>query len=217
MCDTCADRRTISLGFTEERVLEGQHICYLFNDDFERRRVMAKYMESGLLAREKVLYLVDAMTPDEMLDCVEELGVDARSKSAELTMMEATPAYCPNGVFNSDEMLDVVRDFYRQATDEEGYAGARGTGEMGWCLVEGRADKASLMAYEARLTLLLADYPYTACCQYDARRFDGNMIMDVLAIHPVMIVRGQLVQNPFYVEPERFLSEYRARAVEQTV
>lgn len=28
---------------------------------------------------------------------------------------------------------------------------------------------------------------------YDARRFDGAVLMDVLQVHPVMIVRGQLV------------------------
>jgi hypothetical protein len=54
-------------------------------------------------------------------------------------------------------------------------------------------------------------YPYTACCQYDARRFDGETIMDVLSVHPVMIVRGQLVKNPYYIEPEIFLSEYATR------
>lgn len=111
----------------------------------------------------------------------------------------------------ADEMFDVVRDFYLAATQEEGFPGARGTGEMSWCLVEGRADADSVMDYEARLSLLLAEYPYTACCQYDARLFDGETIMDVLSVHPVMIVRGQLVRNPYYVPPETFLAEYEAR------
>ncbi len=210
MCNV-KERRTISLGFSNETVPEGQHVCYIYNDDTERRRVMAKYLESGMLAGEKLLYLVDVMTPEEMLDCLEELGVDVRSKAKDLTVAEAGPAYCPKGSFNADEMLDAVKDFYYQALDE-GYVGARGTGEMSWCLVEGRADEASLMDYEARLNLLVAEHPYTACCQYDARRFDGHIIMDVLSVHPMMIVRGQLVKNPFFVEPETFLAEYRARS-----
>ena len=36
-------------------------------------------------------------------------------------------------------------------------------------------------------------------------------MLNVLSVHPVMIVRGQLVQNPYYVEPETFFKEYRAR------
>ena len=203
-------RRTISLGFTDECFHEGLHICYIYNDDAERRRVMSKYLESGLLAREKVLYLVDLMTPAEMLNNLESMGVDVRSKGAAFTIAEAAPAYCPSGVFNSDEMLTIVKDFYQQSISE-GYYGSRGTGEMSWCLVQGRADKASLMDYEARLNLLLAEHPYTACCQYDSRRFDGQTIMDVLSVHPVMIVRGQLVKNPFYIEPWVFLKELQSR------
>ena len=84
---------------------------------------------------------------------------------------------------------------------------------MSWCLVEGRADKASLLEYEARLNMLVAEHPITACCQYDVRRFDGRTIMDVLAVHPVMIVRGQVVKNPYYTDPNEFLRQYRTRVV----
>jgi hypothetical protein len=209
MCRT--HRRSISLGFSDERVMEGNHICYLYNDDPERRRVMAKYLESGLLEGEKVLYLVDTMTPAEMLAYLEGMGIDVLTKAENLTIADAVPAYCPSSVFNADEMLDAIRDFYIRATEEQGYPGARGTGEMSWCLVEGRAEEASLMDYEARLNLLVREYPYTACCQYDTRRFSGTMIMDVLSVHPVMIVRGQLVRNPYYIEPAVFLQEYRSR------
>lgn len=209
MCYKCA-RREISLGFTNENVQEGQHICFIFNDENERRRIMSKYLESGLLANEKVLYLVDMMTPDEMIDVLDNLGVDVRSKLNGLTVSQAGPAYCPNGSFNADETLDLIRDFYHQAVHEHGFYGARGTGEMSWCLAEGRTDEEELMEYEARLNILLSKVPYTACCQYDARRFSGKMIMDVLNVHPMMIVRGQLVRNPFYIEPRIFLNEYRA-------
>ena len=212
MSTTIAERRTISLGFTEERVREGQHICYLYNDDAERHRVMARYLDSGLRAGEKVMYLVDSMTPEEMLDCLEELGVEARSKPAGLTVASAASVYCPRGTFDTEEMAGIVRDFYRRAVGQEGCSGARSTGEMTWCLVKGRADEASLMEYEARLNGVVAGHPCTVCCQYDVRRFDGRIIMNVLAVHPVMIVRGRLVQNPYYVGPEVFLREYRARA-----
>jgi len=59
--------------------------------------------------------------------------------------------------------------------------------------------------------LLGYDFLCTACCQYDARRFSGELIMDVLSVHPAMIVRGQLVKNPFNIEPDVFLKEYRER------
>ena len=203
-----ATRRDISLGFTPERLHEGLHVCYLFDDDEERLRVMAPFLQSGLDDREKVLYLVDQMTPAAMIRRLDGLGVDARSRDRGLVVSEAAPTYCPGGTFSGTEMLDVVRDFYLEAL-ANGYAGARGTGEMSWCLVEGRTDLGELMDYEARLNVLLQAYPYTACCQYDVRRFDGQTIMDVLSVHPLMIVRGQVVRNPCFVEPATFLARTR--------
>ncbi len=157
------ERRTISLGFSDQRFPEGQHICYIYSDDDERLDVMAKFLESGRSAKEKLLYLVDVMTSQEMLAHLKDLGVDfSGAKPGDFTISDATPAYCPTGFFKTEEMLDLVRDFYLNALDE-GYAGARGTGEMSWCLAEGLAKKEDLMDYEARLNDLLGKYPHTAC------------------------------------------------------
>lgn len=60
--------------------------------------------------------------------------------------------------------------------------------------------------YEARVSLLLRDHPVTAVCQYDARAFDGAVIMDVLKVHPLMVIRGAVVHNPFFVRPEDYLA-----------
>jgi hypothetical protein len=156
-------QRTISLGFTEKQVPEGQHICYIYNDDQERLEVMAKYFKSGQEAREKLLYLVDAMTSSEMLNYLEKAGVDFKNaKPGEVTVADAGPAYCPDGFFRTEEMLELVKHFYLGAI-EEGYNGARGTGEMSWSLTEGGARYEDLMDYEARLNKLLLRYPYTAC------------------------------------------------------
>lgn len=204
-------KRTISLGFSDQPVCEGQHICYIYNDDDERLEVIAKYLKSGQHAREKLLYLVDAMTSDELITCLERLGVDfENARPGDITLADAAPAYCPSGVFKTAEMLEIVKQFYLNSLDE-GFAGSRGTGEMSWCLKEGRANHLDIMRYEAQLNYLLAEYPYTACCQYDARKFDGQTIMDVLSVHPMMIIRGQLVKNPYFVDPAIFLKQLEAR------
>ena len=203
-------KRMISLGFTEARFEEGQHICYLFADDRERLGVLARYLESGRREGEKLLYLADTMTPAEMLLELERLGLEVHQSPAAITVTGARDAYCPSGAFAPDEMLGVVRDFYIQAVEKEGYPGARGTGEMSWCLDKG-ADRVKLMEYEVRLNQLLAECPCTACCQYDTRRFPGDVILDVLQVHPLAIVNGQLVRNPFFVKPEVFLARLRAK------
>ena len=202
--------RQVPLGFTAETVLEGQHICFIFNDDTERKQVMAKYLSSGLEAGEKVFYLVDTMTTEEFTKSIEQLGVDLRGRDKDFILTEAFPVFCPGGSFSPSNIVGVLEKTYSEAIDE-GYVGCRVTGEMTWALAEKEALSGDLIEYEAGLNEMLSNNPLTCCCQYDARKFDGGVIMDMLSVHPMMIVRGQLVKNPYYVEPQTFLKEFRAR------
>jgi hypothetical protein len=52
-------------------------------------------------------------------------------------------------------------------------------------------------------------------CQYDARRFDGATIFDVINVHPVMLVRGHLIRNPFYLPPDQFFAGTNAASRHQ--
>lgn len=205
-----ARRRDVALGFASERACEGAHICYLYGDDAERLQVTARFLEAGLAEGERVLHLTDTLTVDEATRRLAGLGLDLGGLGRALVVGDATTANCPSGRFVPATMLAGLRDFYAGAR-AEGYAGARGTGEMTWSLAGGRYDLDELMDYEAQLNDALRHHPFTACCQYDLRRFDGQAIMDLLAVHPLTLVRGQLVANPYYVEPAAFLRRTRRR------
>jgi hypothetical protein len=194
--------KKISLGFAEEKVPAGSHICYIFNDESERHKIMAKYLQSGFLAGEKLLYVFDTISKEELKATLEELGVDL-SVPRQIDLKDVHTIYYPHGSFSSSDMLEAIKQYYLQAL-KDGYAGARGTGEMSWAL-RGYPGSERVIEYEARLTSLLRQYPYTAICQYDARLFDGATIFDVLMVHPLMIVRGQLVSNPYFIEPDEYL------------
>jgi len=203
-------RRKVSLGFSDEYFDEGHHIIYVYNDDHERKQTLARFLEQGFAEHEKLLYLVNDISPDEMRVELKELGVDIDSMQHDFDLTGPHNEYCPNNYFSPSFMLDIVGRYYDHAI-QEGYSGARGAGEMSWALDEGRASVPDLLEYEARLNSVLETHPLTTVCQYDARRFDGALIMDMLSVHPMMIVRGQLVKNPFYIEPAVFLREYHDR------
>ena len=204
------------MGFTEEKFNEGQHIIYVYNDDFVRKRTIAKFLQKGLSENEKVLYLVDDISPAEMRQELLSLGVDVDKKQKDFDITTAHYTHCPDHYFSPEFMLGMIGDYYDNAL-KEGFVGARGTGEMSWALIEGRTTVPDLLQYEAELNRVLIDNPLTAVCQYDARRFDGALIMDMLSVHPMMIVRGQLVKNPSYVKPETFLKEYQERLLRNQV
>jgi len=203
-------KRRISLGFTGAMFDEGHHIIYIYNNDAERKRTMAKFLQQGFLENEKLLYLVADIPPAEIRREFLKLGVNVEERQKDFDIAPGHHACCPEAYFSSDFMLDLVGDYYENAI-KEGYAGARGAGEMSWALLEGRSTVPELMDYEARLNTILKDHPLTTVCQYDVRKFDSALIMDLLSVHPMMIVRGQLVRNPVYVEPEIFLQQNQKR------
>ena len=188
--------RQIPLGFTAELFPEGTHICYLYSDEEERKRFMAAYVSSGIGEHESVTYLAD--TGSDMLErAVEGLGmVTPARQQDQLTIAPALETYCPCGQFDPEKMLEHIRDIY--ASLPAGYAGARGAAEMTWALHDIPGIE-RLVEYEGRINEVLKTHPMTTLCQYDTRQFNGAMIFELLNVHPIMIVHGQIMRNPFYV------------------
>jgi len=204
-------RPMISLGFDEELHPRGTHICFIFNDEEERRRVMSKYVQSGLDANEQVGYFVDTMSPDNLKQWMCDHGVTLPDEldGRQYSVVAAEEAYCPDGTFKVDRMIETVRELHHRSI-REGYAGARASGEMTW-VQRGHPGSENLAEYKCRINVLVHTVPITVVRQYDAQRFDGAKLYDILSVHPMMIVHGQVVRNPYYVEAEVFLAKLAAR------
>lgn len=207
---TVKSRPMISLGFDTAPYPMGTHMCFIFNDEDERRWVMSKYIQSGLDDHEQVGYFVDTMSPEDLKNWMRELGVTlpAELDGRQYSVVEAGKTYCPDGTFDVDRMIETVGEAHYRSV-REGYAGARVAGEMTWAK-RGIPGSENLAEYESQVNVLVRTVPTTAVCQYDAQRFDGATLHDILSVHPMMIVHGQVVRNPFYIEPEVFLKDKTA-------
>lgn len=201
--------RDVSLGVSDDRFPEGLHLCHVFNDDAERRRTIARYFSQGLKEGERALWLVDNVPPEEVRAQLAELGLDVAALAQRFLIGNAQQMYCPTGDFNPDMLLDNFGGFCRQSRDD-GFSGTRIGGDMGWAIRTNTGTE-ELLNYEVKVKDYLSTCPATAVCEYDARKFSGSAILDVLSVHPAMIVRGQIVRNPYYVEPADYLARYRAR------
>jgi len=195
-------QRQAAMGFSDERFPVGTHMCLIYDDDNERRKLIAKYLDAGLREGEKVSYFADTMPVAEVREWLTGMGVKI-PQGGQLTVASAEKTYCPNNKFVPDEMMDGLRALYQGSLDE-GYAGTRASGEMSWAL-RGIPGSERLIEYENLLNVVFETHPIIGLCQYDARRFDGAIIFDVLKVHPMMIVNGQVVKNPYYIRPQEFL------------
>jgi hypothetical protein len=200
-----AATRATSVGFAEEMVPAGTHICYLFGDEDERQEMLVRYFNAGQSAGEKGLLLVDNEEPTVMANKLSARGL---APGDGFSAVHVRDYYYEGGIFAPERMLDHVRTFFEEAMSA-GFAGARGSGDMSWAwrAITG-ADR--VMEYEALLGIQLARYPATCVCQYDVRLFSGAQLMDVLSVHPYTLLRGQLIKNPYSIGPAQFLERYRA-------
>ena len=204
-----------SLGFTPDLYPQGVHMCYLYYDEEERKRVISAYLRSGLEQNEAVSYFPDTHAPDMLGYALNQLGVPppVHEQPNQYQVRSAVEAYCPDGHFDPQRMVDYLRQLYQQGI-AAGFSGTRMGGEMTWAL-RGLPGAERLVEYEAMLNKLAAHDPLTMICQYNTNKFDGATIFDILNVHPMMIVRGRVIQNPYFVPVDDYLKTKRGDHTEK--
>lgn len=198
-------RRRVPLGPAGLSVDVGDHVCALYRGSDGRDALLLPYLQAGLQAGDKCVAILDQADPDDVTARLDD-SCDARTavESHQLDIRCSSEAYLRGGVFSKPEMLDFWSDVVETGMGE-GYSFTRSVGEMTWALrdmpgVEGLVD------YEADLNRFLPQYPQVIVCLYDLDRFDGSLVVDLLRTHPKLLLRGSVIDNPYYLEPEEFLS-----------
>jgi hypothetical protein len=130
--------------------------------------------------------------------------------------MTAKEAYLRDGQFDPDSMIQLLSDETDKAL-AEGYAALRATGEMTWALA-GEPGSERLVEYEARVNELFARKPCYGLCQYDRRRFDADMLLDILHVHPKVLFGKEGLDNSqmYFVPPTAFMDRDRNSAMLDT-
>ena len=191
----------------------GDHLCCIYETEEEHRALLAPFLRHGLEHGQKVLYIVDAHTAEEVLAYLEEEGVHVRSylDSGQLSVLTADESYMREGRFDPDGMIDLLRRETAQALSE-GYSALRVTGEMTWAL-RGLPGSERLVEYEAKLNRFFPGSRCVAVCQYDRRKFGPDLLLDVLTTHPVAVVGTEVYENFYYIPPDKYLGDRLTEAM----
>ncbi len=198
------------MGFTDERLPGSHHVCLIYDNEDERRRVVTEFLEAGLGRGELVSYFADTTPHEAVRGWMRDGGVDVRAaeERGAFRVVPTEAAYCPSGAFEPREVIGRILERY-QVAEKAGFTGSRVGSEMTWAL-RGFPGADRFLEYEALLNTLDTHYPHCGMCQYDASRFDGATLFKVLQVHPFVVARGQIVRNPSYVTPEEFLGRAAA-------
>lgn len=205
-----ASKHQISLGFSEQKFEPGVHACQIYSDDDERQAALLRFIESGVRGKERIACFSDNITEEAVDEFLSNYGISYNEvkSNGSLVLSGTSNVYFEGNTFDPDRMLGNLKEFYLQSQNS-GHPASRVIGEM-IPEVHDVPGGSRLLEYEAKVSMLLRKYPVTAVCQYDSRVFDGETIMNVLKVHPLMIVRGSVVHNPFFIKPEDYLERLGA-------
>jgi len=190
---------------------EKRHICAFFNSADEEYKVLLPFIKEGFERGEKAFHVVDPKLRDDHVRRLESIGIDVprAEDSGQFELCDWEDAYLRDGHFDQNRMLAMWEEVLDSAGDA-GFPLTRLVAHMEWAL-EDREGVDDLLEYEARFNLLPRDKD-PVICTYDLAKFGGDVVVDIMRTHPMIIIGGILQENPFFVPPEEFLQELRQRA-----
>jgi formate hydrogenlyase transcriptional activator len=190
----------------------GDHLCCIYESDEEHRTLLKSFLKEGLLRNEKIMYIVDVRSAEDILDYLRSVSVNVEPyvNKGQLNILSVDESYMSSGVFDPDGMISLLKEETKRAL-QEGYAALRVTGEMSWAL-RGLPGSDRLIEYENKLNDFFPGNKCLAICQYDRRRFEAKILLDVLTTHPIAIIGNQLYDNFYYIQPKDLLGSEPDRA-----
>jgi hypothetical protein len=196
----------LPLGVAGVNVRPGDHICAFYVGVEERDQVLLPYLREGLRAGDKVICVVDASEPAELLASIgPDIDVDGCIASQQFELRPSSDAYLAAGSFSTGDMLEFWNASVGAALGEGGYTFSRAVGEMTWALRDPLGVE-ELVGYESELNRFMPKYPQLILCLYDLKRFGGGIVVDMLKTHPKLLLGGMLLDNPYYLSPDEFLA-----------
>lgn len=189
-----------------------RHVCAFFYSPEEEYRVLLPFVKEGFEQGDKGFHIVDRPQHPAHLRRLQDAGIDVdrAQQSGQLEICSVEEWYLQGGHFDYHVAFDTFRDALNTSRSQ-GFPITRFVAHPEW-IVQPWPGASDWMECESLLTGVLAEYDDVVVCTYDLARYGGRIIMDVLRVHPMVIIGGRLHENPFYVPSEEVLPELRERS-----
>jgi anti-anti-sigma regulatory factor len=184
----------------------GDHLALIFDNDEERRSIMAAYARDGVAAGHKVIYISDGVRAGDVLAWLlaepegagpapggERVDLAEAMEEGHFVVRTAEETFLASGRFDPEASLQLMATEIDLAL-VQGYKGVRVAGEARFSLRRwpgtGQHGDFERMLDEVFMT---TDLKAMAICQFDRRWFDGSRLAEVEAAH-----MGRVRANDYY-------------------
>jgi hypothetical protein len=189
-----------------EHIKQGSHICQLYNKTSEVVNVAASLIQTGLENNEKCFYAGHSDVIGEIRDaCAQmDVDVDAAIERGQLVLTDKREDFLQNRRFDPYFVLSHHQSFIARAM-KEGWSAARGALDMSW-VTEGTATPSQVLKYEAAADAIFTfqNSPVVIIVQYNYARLAGEIVVELLKLHPLAVVGKYIKRNPYYVDSEEY-------------
>jgi hypothetical protein len=175
----------------------GTHMCLIFSDHEAARRDIGTFLAQAVANKGYAQYFASCTRADEVIASVIRCGCKPEQVAAAIEVSPADAVYTPGGVFDKDVMKERLAATYQK--HRQNCAGpVHYTGEMEWALRHDEATKKQLVVYEREVNAVCKTHGFSAVCQYDASKFDAEMLIEVMKAHPFLLVDGMVLRSPYF-------------------
>ena len=187
-------------GTTNDTDYTERHLSLFFRNPDEQWQLLRPYIVDHLSAGAPVIYLQHSTSAEQLMQRLHDEGLPLDKLIARglLRVLPPSQTYLLPGHFDAQRMLNFIETAI-VASLEAGQQRVLLTGEMTWSL-QGTPGAEQMAIYEEQLNPLVDKYPaVTIICQYDLKRFNGDIILDALLTHPsILVALGEGLMAGFY-------------------
>ena len=204
-------RDSASISLAGSSLDDTRHVCAFFNSDDEEYRVLLPFMKDGFDCGHKAIHVVNPEQRADHLHRLSGAGIDTAAAEArgQFELRSNTETYMRDGRFDQDRMLEVF-EALASGNAKHSFPLSRIVCRMDW-VAEGRTSVENVIEFESRVNDVWRQHDDAVICTYHLGQFSGDTVVDIMRTHPMVIIGGTLHRNTFFVPPEQFLPEFRAR------
>jgi excisionase family DNA binding protein len=154
----------------------GNHICSLYETNIGRTRLSVPFLADGLRTGDKCFLIASKPIQEEIIHQLVDVYPDT------LSAITSGRLVLSDGKLSSTDLYNYFEQQFLNAT-RRGEQYMRVLGDMGWAVDKGMSID-DLMDFEMRYNHSLGKkFAVVSLCQYDARKFAGTAILNVLKNH----------------------------------
>jgi hypothetical protein len=187
----------------------GQHICAMYFGVPDRDKVLLPFLADGLANGDKCFAAMQEPDAGDLMSKLATLVGSEIDLPQSIAKQQLEIKTSNDQILSPDEFDPATIIEFWDATVNSaltnGFDFVRLTGEASWWLPQ-MPGIDSLFQYESELNRFTTTHPQAILCMYDLSQYNESIVIDLLKTHPLVLISGLALENPYYLTPDEYLA-----------